>query len=103
MTRDEKTEFINEIIGFWGRQISASKKAPKDHICVFNSNLCVKEGKIWFGDIDTTKDEKKLQYIADTFQEPIYILKEMDGRFSNEERPLLDKAVRVFYPQKNNI
>ena len=95
-----RADLINKLIGYQGRMISGNKRGPKDHLCVFNGNICTQERKIWFGDIDITKDTKKLQKVADTFGEPIYILREHDARFENENSPLLDKAVAVFKPQE---
>ena len=85
------------ILGMPGRMISASKSmystAYPGNVVVFNSNICTKEGKIWYGDIDVTLDEAKLNELADAIGERIYVLREMDARFENEGIPLLDKAV----------
>jgi hypothetical protein len=71
-----------------GRMISFSKTAPKGHVCVFNANVFTGTGgKIWYGDLNLTKDQPMLQAIAKTLGEPLYVLREMDGRFKNEERP----------------
>jgi hypothetical protein len=51
----------------------------------FNSNIFVLgEGKIWYGDIDVTKERDKLENIAKEIGKDLYILREMDGRFGNE-------------------
>jgi hypothetical protein len=77
-----------------GRMLSASKKTPKGHVCVFNANLCVKSrGKIWFGDIDVTTDRKQLIALAGRLGEDIYVLREKDARFQNEAAPLYENAV----------
>jgi hypothetical protein len=69
------------------------------HVCVFNANLCSKSrGKFWYGDIDITADAADLRAIAASEGEEIYILREMDGRFDNESKPLLDKAVARVRP-----
>ncbi len=86
---------------FWpGRLISSSKGAyartHPNNIVVFNANLCtVNRGKIWYGDIDVTNDEEMLVKFAAFLGEDIYILREMDGRFSNEAEPKLDRAVAI--------
>jgi hypothetical protein len=82
-----------------GRMISGSKTCPKGHVCVFNANICSKSrGKFWFGDIDITADAADLRALAAKEGEEIYILREMDGRFTNEEKPLLHKSVARVHP-----
>ena len=93
----KKVLFIESILGFPGRLISGQKNNYNGK-CVFNSNLCTKSRKLWFGDIDFARDEKKLQEIADKLNETIYILKEMDGRFENGKKPKIEKAVFVVNP-----
>ena len=87
----------SEILGVCGRMIDASKsdysRAHPTHVVVFNSNVCTKNGKIWYGDIDVTLDEDKLKLLADELDEKIYVLYEMDARFDNEDSPKLDNAV----------
>jgi hypothetical protein len=83
-----------------GRMISGSKSFysnafPKNFV-VFNANICTRtKGKIWYGDLDVTKDEEKLKELAANAGEDLYILREMDGRFENEAKPLLDRAVAI--------
>ena len=82
-----------------GRMISFDKKCPKDHICVFNANICIKSrGKIWFGDLDITADEEKLRAFAARQGEDLYILREMDARFRNEDTPKYENAVAIVSP-----
>jgi hypothetical protein len=82
-----------------GRMISGSKRSPKGHVCVFNANLCTKEhGKFWFGDIDLTDDRKDLERIAAEKGCDIYVLREMDARFSNEASPKFENAIAVISP-----
>ena len=73
-----------------GRMIAYSKSSYRDKFpdneVYFNSNIFVLcEGKIWYGDIDVTKDREKLENIARELGKDLYILREMDGRFGNEE------------------
>jgi len=85
-----------------GRQISASKTAPKGHICVFNANLCTKsKGKFWFGDVDLTDDIEQLKLAAAEQCENIYVLREMDCRFKNETNPAFANAVAEITPDGN--
>lgn len=72
-----------------GRMISGSKsfyreKYP-DHEVFFNANIfTLEEGKIWYGDIDFTKDSEIISKISKQLNRDLYILREMDGRFENE-------------------
>jgi len=95
-------QLINEKIGWAGRMISGSKSGYRvlhpNNFAIFNSNICTKNGKIWWGDIDLTKSKQDLLDIAESAGEEIYVLFEMDGRFENEDSPKLDKAVVIFYP-----
>jgi hypothetical protein len=81
-----------------GRMLNASKRCPEGHICVFNANVCTKDGKIWYGDIDLTADMADLKKLAADKSTPIYVLYEGDGRFHNERNPLLDRAVAIIHP-----
>ena len=73
-----------------GRIISFSKSGYRekfpDNEVYFNSNIFVLgEGKIWYGDIDVTKEKEQLENVARGIGKDLYILREMDGRFGNEE------------------
>lgn len=84
-----------------GRMISGKKNAPEGHVCVFNGNICTKShGKIWFGDLDLTKDNSELEALSEVVGEPIYILREYDARFEFEKNPQFDKAVAVITHKK---
>jgi hypothetical protein len=73
-----------------GRLIGYSKSAyreqhPENEV-YFNCNIFILgEGKIWYGDLDVTRDEETLKAIAGDLGKPLYILRESDGRFGNEE------------------
>lgn len=100
----------------FGRMIAYSRstyisKRPNNHV-VFNANIATSEGKIWWGDLDLTEDSEKLQAIADDLNKTLYILREMDYRFGNENRPFKEVeklAVKKFipssqqHPQKKSI
>jgi len=73
-----------------GRLLSYSKSSYReknpDNEVYFNANIFVLgEGKVWYGDIDVTKDREKLERIAKTSGNDLFILREMDGRFENED------------------
>ena len=84
-----------------GRMISFSKSDYRDRnpnsVCYFNANIVTaKEGKIWYGDLDLTKDGETLKVIAEEIGQIIYVLREMDGRFEYEDEDgvkLIKKAV----------
>jgi hypothetical protein len=49
-----------------------------------NANVfCRKAGKIWWGDLDLTRDKPKLEAIARRLRMRLYVLYEFDGRFAN--------------------
>jgi hypothetical protein len=100
MTLDESYMKAQEILGFAGRMLSVDKSRYTlrfpDNVVVFNSNVCTEAGKIWFGDVDVTKDEDKFKALAEALGEKVYVLRELDGRFDNEGVPLLDRAVASF-------
>lgn len=80
-----------------GRMIAAHKRGPEGHVCVWNANIITKSsGKIWFGDVDITKEGNILKEIAKEVGESLYILREMDCRFDTEADPveiLISRAV----------
>ena len=81
--------FENEKL-FSGRMLSFSKSGYRDQFpdndVYFNANIFVLgEGKIWYGDIDVTKEKEQLENVAREIGKDLYILREMDGRFGNEE------------------
>ena len=98
--RKDAEAVAQDIFGHCGRLLSQSKSAywgkHPTHTVVFNSNLCTKKlGKIWFGDIDVTLEKDKIDTLAKRLDAKVYVLYEMDARFENEKKPLLDRAVYV--------
>ena len=72
-----------------GRMISGSKSFYRemnpDNTVYFNANIfTLEEGKIWYGDIDFTKDEEILNKIAKEIKQDLYIIRELEGRFDKE-------------------
>lgn len=95
-------QLASSILGYPGRMISGSKsgyvkKNPKS-LAVFNANLCTREGKFWYGDIDVTREKILLQSIAISSGKDIYLLRESDARFEYEESPRLESAMVIFHP-----
>jgi hypothetical protein len=100
------TEFISNAGFIPGRMISGSKTAyrnkyPENEV-YFNCNIFVLgEGKIWYGDLDLTKDEPILRKLAKSMNQSLYILMEYDGRFENEnleDFDIVSKAVKIYHP-----
>lgn len=89
------------------RMIAFSKstyvsKRPNNQ-AVFNANVVTDQGKIWWGDLDLLDDSEKLQQVANGLECNLYILREMDGRFGNENRPfdeIKELAVKAFVTEK---
>lgn len=82
---------------YCGRMISASKDEPNGQKCVWNANIITRSGrKVWFGDLNLTKEGKLLKAVANAIGEPLYVLREHDCRFDTAEDPidtLISKAV----------
>lgn len=72
------------------------REYPNNEI-YFNANIFVLgEGKVWYGDIDVTREKEKLETIAKEINQDLFILREMDGRFENEklnDSEIISKAV----------
>ncbi len=90
-------EAVMATLGLPNRLISPSKtryrEANADHVAVFNANVCIAAGKLWYGDFDLTLDEAQLVDLATRTGEVVYLLYETDGRFEHEAAPLLYEAV----------
>ena len=88
---------LRETLGREGRMISLSKSGYRknypDRVPVFNGNVCLVGGKVWWGDLDLTLDEPELVALARRVGQTVYVLYESDARFCNEGRPLLGRAV----------
>ncbi len=85
-----------------GRLIGMSKTLYRNehptHEVYYNANVFTKNGKIWYGDLDLFYDAAKLEEIAKQVG-TLYVLREMDGRFENEERTedeLKAVAVKIY-------
>ena len=80
-----------------GRMVSASKRAPAGETCVWNANIVTKtHGKVWFGDLNLNRDGETLKRVAESINEPLYVLRESDCRFGTENDPIeliIDRSV----------
>jgi hypothetical protein len=74
-------------------------ESNRDNLVCFNANIfTLEDGKIWYGDLDITKEQEKLEQVSAELGKPLYILREMDGRFENEELPqkqIIERAIAV--------
>lgn len=88
------------LLGWEGRMICDSKTRYRQehpgHVALFNANVCIAAGKLWWGDLDLTLDEPLLRELAMRLGEVVYVLRERDGRGHNERRPHLDRALARF-------
>lgn len=93
---------ITAHLGVPGRMVGLSKSAYTDanprNLVVFNANVCLRGGKVWWGDVDLTIDEDSFAALAAHTQETVYVLYESDGRFRHEADPLLERAVYSVTP-----
>ena len=94
-----------QILGSPGLMISGSKSGFRKYhpaeIPIFNGNVCIDEGKIWYGDLTITLDSEKLQKLADELKIKVYVLSESYARFDYENNPRLDMASFVYEPGKS--
>jgi hypothetical protein len=90
----DRSTIVSE--AFWnkgfipGRMVGGSKSRYRDRYpdneVYFNANIIVESlGKIWFGDLDITTDKCFLEELANEIDEDLYIVREHDARFDNEE------------------
>lgn len=95
--KETKQDKIEKVLGHKAYMVSASKGRYvhnyPDNVVYFNSNLIVDGKKEWFGDIDVTIKHSKLIELAKELNSELIVLREMDGRFDNEEIPKTDKYV----------
>ena len=93
---------IAETLGPPGRLLGLSKTGYREthpgQAVVFNANVCLPGGKIWYGDIDLTTDEALLADLAARTGQIVHILYEWDARFRNEDQPQLAEAVYSITP-----
>lgn len=97
---NKEENIVVKYLGLRGRMIGGSKSIylydnPKN-VVLFNSNIFTKKEKIWYGDLDLTKDLETLKKLSLELKEPFYILYETDGRFIDESKVDLSKAQFIF-------
>lgn len=107
---NKKIENIFNKYGFnRGRLISYSKSRyrnnhPNDYI-LFNGNIFTKKyHKMWWGDLNITKDSLKLQEICNEIDLDLIIVSEMIGSFGGEKKKFSEIkkfADCIFKPNKD--
>jgi hypothetical protein len=85
------------VLGPRGRMIASTKAgydhAHPGHVAIFNANVCVAGQKVWYGDLDLTREELRLRELAARVGAAVHVLFERDARFRQEEQPLMEEAV----------
>lgn len=98
----EKIDAAREILGYMGKMLSASKtdysKKHSKSTVFFNGNVYDSDGqKIWYGDIDLTRENKKIERLAKVLGESIYVTAEQPFRWSAQTRETLEEAITDEY------
>jgi len=97
MEQEQIKSWIEKRIGWEGRMISGSKSGYRDrfpdNLSIFNANICSRDSKIWYGDIDITLSRQDLRELAVESATDIYVLYEMDARFENEDNPRIENFI----------
>ncbi len=78
---------------------SGYRRDHPDELVIFNANVVSEEAKIWFGDLNVTESEAKLQSLANTLKQKVFVLNEMDAKWDTEATPDISRPARVFTPQ----
>jgi hypothetical protein len=91
-----------------GRMISQSKSDYRDRnpnsVVYYNANiLTINNGKVWYGDLDLTKDGEALKRVSKSLGETLYILRESDCRFENENQPTLELIKKAVWNTTQEI
>ena len=97
----EVQQFFNAHSFHNGRMIGGSKTGYRNmhpgDLIIFNANVLMPgHGKVWYGDLNLTEDYLVLKEIAQNLNTALYVLRESDGRFGEEDKPmieLINKAV----------
>ena len=95
----QKIQQVFEAYKFYnGRMIGGSKSGYRnmhpDDLIIFNANVLMPGyGKVWYGDLNLTEDYLVLREIAQNLNTELYVLRESDGRFGEEDKPI-DELVK---------
>lgn len=86
------------------RMIAVSKSGylarhPGNQV-VFNAQLCTPSaGRVWWGDLDVTRDAPALQILADELGEPLHVVTERAAA-GNPARPDTSRPAATFSPRR---
>jgi hypothetical protein len=98
----ELTDISIGFLGPLGKLISSSKSGYRDrnpdNLVQFNANVCNNSAKIWWGDLDITISKENLASLSIAINSDIYVLREIDGRFENEDNPKIQEFIVKFSP-----
>ena len=98
MTHDDIYDIFERNKLMCGRIISGGKQSPPGCKCVWNANIISpKMGKVWYGDINLTREGDKLKKVASEIGEVLYVLRESDARFGTENAPMESLIVRAVW------
>lgn len=85
------------VLGPCGRMIASTKtgygQAHPGHVAIFNANVCIDGRKVWYGDLDLTREEPRLHELAARVEAAVHVLFERDARFAHQDEPLLGEAI----------
>lgn len=98
----EHMDIAERRIGMLGRMLSATKEAPKNQKVFFNANIFNSNmEKIWFGDINLTKEDASLSALAKDVGK-IYVTKEqpfrLKGLANYLDDPLYEDSIVAIGP-----
>lgn len=99
MEKSEQRKLIDEHLGAPGRMLSHSKSTYMDNnpnsTVFFNGNVYGADGrKLWFGDVDLTKQRDALRQLAMKLGERLYVTRESPYRFIEVTRQILEADVQ---------
>ena len=88
--KEKVSKKAEQVLGHCARLISGSKSSyhwrHPTNIVSFNANIFCMGFKIWYGDLDLTLDEVRLNKLAKALGAEIFVLYEMHGRFGEEDK-----------------
>ena len=101
--QDRWSAIVWAALGPMGRMLSGSKSSYSDrhpkNVVFFNGNIYDKDGKkLWYGDVNLTKDKARLEQIAHMLDEPIYVTREQPFRWEEQTTESLENCTKGEYP-----
>ena len=97
MTPHEMVEVAVKHLGPYPAMLDGDKmqyrKENPNSTVLYNGNVVTRTAKVWYGDIDVTKNIENLTALARELGESVYVLREMDARFDTHDNPNFENAV----------